>query len=157
MVAFGAAASVRVSCGFPRTGKCGAVGAVADPYAAWDKIQRLKPDVITLDVEMPRMDGLTFLEKLMRAHPLPVVMVSSLTERGCDATLRALEALPGVLDIAIFGRGLHVMVDDLDATSARIRQALAAKNIAVESLERITPSMEDVFVTLIEAEDRKVA
>ena len=59
------------------------VGSAADPYAAWDKIQRLHPDVITLDVEMPRMDGLTFLEKLMRAHPLPVLMVSSLTERGC--------------------------------------------------------------------------
>jgi two-component system chemotaxis response regulator CheB len=67
------------------------VGSAADPYAAWDKIQRLHPDVITLDVEMPRMDGLTFLEKLMRAHPLPVLMVSSLTERGCETTLRALE------------------------------------------------------------------
>ena len=72
------------------------VGAVADPYAAWDKIQRVNPDVITLDVEMPRMDGLTFLEKLMRSHPMPVVMVSSLTERGCEATLRALEL--GALD-----------------------------------------------------------
>src|SRR5664279_4050042 len=67
------------------------VGSAADPYAAWDKIQRLKPDVVTLDVEMPRMDGLTFLEKLMRAHPMPVVMVSSLTERGCETTLRAME------------------------------------------------------------------
>lgn len=72
------------------------VGVAPDPFAAWDKIQRLKPDVITLDVEMPRMDGLTFLEKLMRAHPMPVVMVSSLTERGCETTLRALEA--GALD-----------------------------------------------------------
>jgi len=67
------------------------VGAASDPFVARDKILRLAPDVVTLDVEMPRMDGLTFLEKLMRAHPLPVVMVSSLTERGCDATLRALE------------------------------------------------------------------
>jgi two-component system chemotaxis response regulator CheB len=71
-------------------------GTAADPYAAWDKIERLAPDVITLDVEMPRMDGLTFLERLMRAHPMPVVMVSSLTERGCDTTLRALEL--GALD-----------------------------------------------------------
>jgi two-component system, chemotaxis family, protein-glutamate methylesterase/glutaminase len=67
------------------------VGSAADPYAAWEKIQRLRPDVITLDVEMPRMDGLTFLEKLMRVHPLPVLMVSSLTDRGCDTTIRALE------------------------------------------------------------------
>jgi two-component system chemotaxis response regulator CheB len=67
------------------------VGAAADAVAAQAKILRLQPDVLTLDVEMPRMDGLTFLEKLMRAHPVPVLMVSSLTERGCDTTLRALE------------------------------------------------------------------
>ncbi len=67
------------------------VGAAADPYAAWDKIKQLAPDVITLDVEMPRMDGLTFLGKLMGNRPLPVVMVSSLTERNCDTTFRALE------------------------------------------------------------------
>jgi two-component system chemotaxis response regulator CheB len=67
------------------------VGSASDPYVARDKILRLSPDVVTLDVEMPRMDGLTFLEKLMRAHPLPVVMVSSLTERGCETTWRALE------------------------------------------------------------------
>jgi len=67
------------------------VGAAPDPYIARDKILRLQPDVLTLDVEMPRMDGLTFLEKLMRVHPMPVVMVSSLTEQGCETTLRALE------------------------------------------------------------------
>lgn len=67
------------------------VGAASDPYVARDKIRALRPDVLTLDVEMPRMDGLSFLEKLMRAHPMPVVMVSSLTEAGCDTTLRALE------------------------------------------------------------------
>ena len=67
------------------------IGAASDPYVARDKIRDLNPDVLTLDVEMPRMDGLSFLEKLMRAHPMPVVMVSSLTEAGCDTTLRALE------------------------------------------------------------------
>lgn len=67
------------------------VGVASDPYMARDKIRDLKPDVLTLDVEMPRMDGLTFLEKLMRGHPMPVVMVSSLTQRGCDTTMRALE------------------------------------------------------------------
>jgi two-component system chemotaxis response regulator CheB len=67
------------------------VGVASDPLVARDKILRLQPDVLTLDVEMPRMDGLTFLEKLMRAHPMPVVMISSLTDRGCDTTLRALE------------------------------------------------------------------
>ena len=67
------------------------VAVASDPVVARDKILRLQPDVMTLDVEMPRMDGLTFLEKLMRAHPMPVVMISSLTERGCETTLRAME------------------------------------------------------------------
>ena len=67
------------------------IGAASDPYKAREKILADKPDVITLDVEMPRMDGLTFLGKLMRSRPIPTVMVSSLTEKGCDTTLRALE------------------------------------------------------------------
>jgi len=67
------------------------VGTAADPYAAREVIRSLNPDVITLDVEMPRMDGLDFLSKLMRLRPMPVVMVSTLTERGADVTLKALE------------------------------------------------------------------
>src|SRR3972149_4453535 len=69
----------------------GVVGVAADPFIALDKIEKLNPDVITLDVEMPRMDGLTFLENLMSRRPMPVLMVSSLTERGCETTIRALE------------------------------------------------------------------
>jgi len=67
------------------------VGAASDPFVAREKIKKLNPDVITLDVEMPRMDGITFLENLMRLRPLPVVMVSSLTQHGAEVTLRALE------------------------------------------------------------------
>jgi two-component system chemotaxis response regulator CheB len=67
------------------------VGVAPDPIVARDLIKQTNPDVLTLDVEMPRMDGLDFLEKLMRLRPMPVVMVSSLTERGSDITLRALE------------------------------------------------------------------
>ena len=67
------------------------VGSASDPLIAREKIKQLQPDVLTLDVEMPRMDGLTFLENLMRLHPLPVLMVSSLTERGAEVTLQALE------------------------------------------------------------------
>ncbi|MCA9472439.1 MAG: chemotaxis response regulator protein-glutamate methylesterase [Nitrospirales bacterium] len=67
------------------------IGTATDPYAARDKIKSLNPDVLTLDVEMPKMDGLTFLQKVMHGHPMPVVMVSSLTESGCETTLRALE------------------------------------------------------------------
>ena len=67
------------------------VGTATDPFAARERIKQLNPDVITLDVEMPRMDGITFLENLMRLRPMPVVMVSSLTQAGADVTLRALE------------------------------------------------------------------
>jgi len=67
------------------------VGAAADPLVARELIKSLNPDVLTLDVEMPRMDGLEFLEKLMRLRPMPVVMVSSLTQRGSDIAMRALE------------------------------------------------------------------
>ncbi len=72
------------------------VGAAADPLVAREMIRNLNPDVITLDVEMPRMDGLDFLSRLMRLRPMPVVMVSTLTERGAEVTLRALEL--GALD-----------------------------------------------------------
>jgi two-component system chemotaxis response regulator CheB len=67
------------------------VGVAPDPYIAREKIKKLNPDVLTLDVEMPRMDGITFLRNLMRLRPMPVVMVSSLTEKGADVTLSALE------------------------------------------------------------------
>jgi len=66
------------------------VGVAADAHAAREKIKQLNPDVLTLDVEMPKMDGITFLRNLMRLRPMPVVMVSSLTERGADVTLDAL-------------------------------------------------------------------
>lgn len=67
------------------------VGAAADPYIAREEIKRLNPDVLTLDVEMPRMDGITFLRNLMRLHPMPVVMMSGLTEKSASLTIQALE------------------------------------------------------------------
>ncbi len=67
------------------------VGSAVDPIVARDKIKKLNPDVLTLDIEMPRMDGLTFLRNLMRLRPMPVVMISTLTEKGAAVTLEALE------------------------------------------------------------------
>lgn len=67
------------------------VGAAPDAYVARDLVKQFSPDVITLDIEMPRMDGLTFLEKLMAARPTPVIMISTLTEAGSESTLQALE------------------------------------------------------------------
>src|SRR6201991_2198792 len=66
------------------------VGVASDAHVARERIKQLNPDVLTLDVEMPKMDGITFLKNLMRLRPMPVVMVSSLTERGADVTLDAL-------------------------------------------------------------------
>lgn len=105
------------------------VGTAPDPYIARDRIKSLNPDVLTLDVEMPRMDGLAFLEKLMRLHPMPVVMVSSLTEKSSEVTLRALEL--GAFDYVTkpridISKGLHEscheIVDKIrGAASARIK------------------------------------
>lgn len=67
------------------------VGVADDPYDARDKIKLLKPDVLTLDIEMPKMDGITFLKNIMRLRPMPVVMISTLTQKGAPATLEALE------------------------------------------------------------------
>lgn len=73
------------------------VGTAPDPYVARDKIVQLKPDVITLDIEMPRMDGLTFLKKLMKYHPMPVIIVSSLTKKGGSLAMEALSL--GALEV----------------------------------------------------------
>jgi len=92
------------------------VGTASDPYIAAKQIPKLKPDVLTLDVEMPRMDGVEFLRRLMPQHPLPVVMVSALTERGKQITLDALEA--GAVDFVTkpstdVTRGLNAMMMEL--------------------------------------------
>ncbi len=73
------------------------IGTAPDPYVARDKIIQDAPDVLTLDIEMPRMDGLTFLEKLMKSKPMPVVILSTLTPAGCDIALRALQI--GAIDV----------------------------------------------------------
>ncbi len=73
------------------------IGTAPDPYVARDKIIKLKPDVITLDIEMPRMDGLTFLKKLMKHYPLPVIIVSSLTQKGSKMAMEALSL--GALEV----------------------------------------------------------
>ena len=73
------------------------VGTAPDPYVARDKIINQRPDVLTLDMEMPRMDGLTFLRKLMKFHPLPTIIFSSLTPKGCDTAMACLEA--GAFDV----------------------------------------------------------
>lgn len=103
------------------------VGVAQDPFAAREKIKQLKPDVLTLDVEMPRMDGITFLRNVMRLRPMPVVMVSTLTEQGADVTLEALEI--GAVDfvtkpkVDIAGK----LQDYADELVSKIKVAATAK------------------------------
>ncbi len=98
------------------------VGTATDPYDAREKIKALQPDVLTLDVEMPRMDGLTFLGKLRKAHPMPVVMVSSLTAKGTATALDALAA--GAVDV--IGKPELDPVQGLEAMGAEIAETVYA-------------------------------
>lgn len=88
-----------------QSGRIEVIATAMDPYIAANKIKKFNPDVLTLDVEMPRMDGVTFLSKLMIAHPMPVIMVSSFTDAGARVTIRALElgAVDFILKPAITG------------------------------------------------------
>ncbi len=132
------------------------VGTAGDPYQARDKILALRPDVMTLDVEMPRMDGVEFLRRLMPQYPLPVVMVSALTEQGKQITLDALEA--GAIDFvfkpkADVARGLKAMMAELRhkvrvASTARVHRR---QQVAVEPVRR------SAVRSLAESTDKVVA
>lgn len=98
------------------------IGTASDPYMAAKRIQEEVPDVITLDVEMPRMDGITFLRRLMTQHPIPVVMCSSLTETGSETLMQALEA--GAVDVILKPR--IGAADHLAESSERIRHVVKA-------------------------------
>jgi two-component system, chemotaxis family, protein-glutamate methylesterase/glutaminase len=102
------------------------VGAAPDPYVAREMVVALSPDVMTLDIEMPRMDGLSFLEKMMRHWPMPVVVISSLTTKGSDEAMRALDL--GAVEI-LTKPGSAYSVAELGPTLGRtIRAAYAARN-----------------------------
>jgi two-component system chemotaxis response regulator CheB len=133
------------------------VGAAADPYVARDKIKQLSPDVLTLDVEMPRMDGLAFLEKLMRARPMPVVMVSSLTEAGCGTTLRALEL--GAVDFVTKPR--LDLREHLPAVAreviGKIKAAACARVRRPQPRPAVTPLRRPASTALIKSTDQVIA
>jgi len=113
------------------------VGTAPDPYVARDKIVLLKPDVVTLDIEMPRMDGITFLKKLMRYYPLPVIIVSSLTPKGSQLALEALSI--GALEV-ISKPSVSYSVGDMSVQLAdKIRAVAYAKIDAKISATAIEP------------------
>lgn len=107
------------------------VGTAPDPFVARDKILSLKPDVLTLDIEMPRMDGLTFLRKLMHFHPLPVVVISSLAQPSCRAAIQALEL--GAMEVLAKPGGPYSVGELRDTLAAKVRAAACARLRRVET------------------------
>jgi ABC-2 type transport system ATP-binding protein len=146
-----------------------------DPLARgafWHLIHDLSETGHTIFVSTHYMDEAEYCHRLALMYRGKIIALGTPAElkRGLTShsflrldtsdpleTMRAIEHLSGVFDVAVFGGGLHVTVDDPGATSGRIREALAAANIQVATLEQIQPSMEDVFVAMIEAEERKAA
>jgi len=115
------------------------VGTATDPYAAREKIAQLRPDVVTLDLEMPRMDGLSFLAKLMKHYPLPVVVVSSLTPKNSETAIRAMEL--GAVEV-ISKPGSTYSTPDNKMLLRAIRSAASARIIKRQSVEaEVTPSL----------------
>ena len=131
------------------------VGVAPDPLVARELIKQCNPDVLTLDVEMPKMDGLDFLEKLMRLRPMPVIMVSSLTERGSEITMRALEL--GAVDFVTKPKlsiqsGMHeyahVITDKIRAASkAKIRARTNPTSLAGSHSPSVLPSVRNPLVS----------
>ncbi|MDB5294042.1 MAG: Response regulator receiver modulated CheB methylesterase [Phycisphaerales bacterium] len=105
------------------------VGTAPDPYVARDKIVELRPDVVTLDVEMPRMDGITFLRKLMAAHPLPVIVLSSLTAAGTDTAVEAMAA--GAVEVLAKPGSAYAVGQLAAVLGAKVKSAARAKVFAV--------------------------
>jgi len=101
------------------------VGVAPDAFVAREKILSLEPDVLTLDIEMPRMDGLTFLKRVMRFHPMPVVIISSLGQSSCDTAIEALRA--GAVEVLAKPGGPYSVGELREQLAARIRAAVKAK------------------------------
>jgi len=120
------------------------VGTAPDPFVARDKIVGLKPDVLTLDVEMPRMDGITFLHKLMQHHPLPVIVVSSLTPKGGDLALEALDA--GAVDV-MCKPGAAYTVGDLSAQLIEKIKAAARARVTPRAAKPVQASRPGLSLT----------
>jgi two-component system chemotaxis response regulator CheB len=114
------------------------VGTAPDAFVARAKILTLKPDVVTLDIEMPRMDGLTFLKRLMQHHPVPTIIVSSLGHASCAATLEALRF--GAVDVLAKPAGPYSVGELRYSLAAKIRSAAAARPRVLAETESHTPT-----------------
>ncbi len=130
-----------------KSGDIEVVGTATDPYAAREKIAKLRPDVVTLDLEMPRMDGLSFLSKLMKHYPLPVVVVSSLTPQNSETAIRAMEL--GAVEV-ISKPGSTYSTPDKKMLLRAVRSAASArvfKQLPVEGKDAPAPSRLELNTT----------
>lgn len=116
------------------------VGTAPDPYVARDKIVALKPDVITLDIEMPRMDGISFLKKLMKHYPVPVIIISSLSKKGSQVALDAIEA--GAVEVMCKPGASYTIGDMSIQLREKIRAAAAINKDSLRSKQAIAKSPE---------------
>ncbi|MCC7265376.1 MAG: chemotaxis response regulator protein-glutamate methylesterase [Candidatus Latescibacteria bacterium] len=128
------------------------VGTAPDPYVGRDKIVQLKPDVVTLDVEMPRMDGITFLRKLMKHYPLPVIVVSSLTAHGGDMAMEALEA--GAVEVMCKPGAAYTVGDMSQELIAKIK---AVARVQVQRTNGATAAAAPARLALTHTTDKVVA
>ena len=130
------------------------VGTAPDPYVARDKIVRLKPDVVTLDIEMPRMDGITFLKKLMKYYPLPVIIVSSLTPKGGKLALEAIEN--GAVEVLPKPGGAYTVGDMRQQLADKIRTAARARVFRHSDDSAVERSPVQVFSRALKETTNKV-
>ena len=114
------------------------IATAPDPYVARDKILVFKPDVLTLDIEMPRMDGLTFLKKLMKFHPMPVIIISSLTKASCEISLEALAS--GAVEAMEKPGGPYSIGELREGLAQKIRAAAGAR-VAVPRVAPVAPPL----------------
>ena len=112
------------------------VGTAPDPYVGRDKIVRLQPDIVTLDIEMPRMDGLTFLKKLMTYYPIPVIIVSSITAKDLQSAIKAMDS--GAFDVVNKPGGSISVADVVDDIAFKIRQAYKVRDTYVSRRKIVT-------------------
>jgi two-component system chemotaxis response regulator CheB len=121
------------------------VGTAPDPFVARDKIVELRPDVITLDVEMPRMDGITFLRKLMAHHPMPVIVLSSLTGEGTQTAIQAMEA--GAVEVLAKPTSAYSVEDLGNLLISKIKSAARAQVRAMAPPQRPAAAPQSMAVT----------
>ncbi|HBE78123.1 MAG TPA: chemotaxis response regulator protein-glutamate methylesterase [Firmicutes bacterium] len=130
------------------------VGTAPDPYIGRDKIVYLQPDVLILDIEMPRMDGLTFLEKLMKYYPMPVIIVSSLAQEGCEVALKALEM--GAVEVMAKPGASYTVQDMSEQLIEKIKAVAQVKKFKQVPLE-VNTTVKSAAPTFLRTTDRIVA